>query len=178
MLQNMLGIQTGPMSDPFPQDQLFPDWIREKGIGPITAGDIPLIGGMFGSPDDYTVINPGNPSMDLISQFNNPGKMAMGMINPAARIPIELATGREAQTGAPIDGVTDTDYIVKQIPGLSHAGRATGDFGVSDTTKENSSGINFQNIFNMLTAMGVQNTKPYVKSAEFDLRDYLKGLRQ
>jgi hypothetical protein len=178
MLQNMLGIQTGPMSDPFPQDQLFPDWIREKGIGPITAGNIPLIGGMFGAPDDYTVVNPGNPSMDLISQFNNPGKMAMGMINPAARIPIELATGREAQTGAPIDGITDTDYIVKQIPGLSHAGRATGEFGVSDTTKENSSGINFQNIFNMLTAMGVQNTKPYVKSAEFDLRDYLKGLRQ
>ena len=167
MLQNMLGIQTGPMSDPFPYDQLFPDWIREKGIGPI-----------MGASGDYTVMNPGNPSMDLIAQMGDPGKMAMGMLNPAARIPIELATGREAQTGAPIDGITDTDYIVKQIPGLSHAGRATGEFGVSDTTKEGSSGVNFQNIFNMLTAMGMQNTGPYIKSAEFDLRDYLKGLRQ
>jgi hypothetical protein len=177
MLQNMLGIETGPMSDPFPYDQLFPDWIREKGIGPITAGDIPLIGGMFGAPDDYTVVNPGNPTMDLIAQLNNPGKMPMSMLNPAARIPIELATGREAQTGAPIDGITDTDYIAKQLPGVSHAGRLSGEFGVSDTTKENSQGFNFQNFWNMLTASGVQNTKPYIKSAEFDLREYLKSLK-
>lgn len=167
LMQNMMGIETGPMSDPFPYDQLFPDWIREKGIGPI-----------MGERGSYTVMNPSNPTMDLISQFNNPGKMAMGMINPAARIPVELATGREVQSGAPIGGVTDTDYLAKQIPGLSHAGRITGEFGVSDTTKENSSGYNMQNIFNLLTAMGLQNTGPYQKSAEFDLREYLKNTRQ
>lgn len=166
LLQNALGIETGPMSDPFPYDQLFPDWIREKGIGPV-----------MGPAGDYGIINPGNPTMDVISQANNPGGMAMGMLNPGARIPIELATGKEAQTGAPIGGVTDTDYLVKQIPGLSHAGRATGEFGVSDTTKENSSGINFQNILNMLTAAGYQRTGQYQKSAEFDLREYLRSQR-
>jgi hypothetical protein len=163
MLQNMMGIQTGPMSDPFPYDQLFPDWIREKGIGPISS-------------DPYTVLNPGNPTMDTIAQLNNPGKAIMGMLNPAARIPIELSTGREAQTGAPIED-NMTDYTIKQIPGLSHAGRATGEFGVSDTTKELSQGVNWQNIFNMLFGAGIQNTKPYVKSAEFDLRDYLRSQR-
>lgn len=164
LLQNMLGIQTGPMSDPFPYDQLFPDWIREKGIGPI-----------MGEPGSYTVVNPGNPTMDLIAQASNPGPSTLGMINPAARIPIELATGREVQTGAPHGGLTDLDYIAKQIPGISHAGRVTGEFGVSDTTKSTSEGLNMQNILNLLTALGMQNTGPYIKSAEFDLRDYLKG---
>lgn len=175
LLQNMLGIETGPMSDPFPTDQLFPDWIREKGIGPIRAGDTPVIGGLLGEPDDYTVVNPGNPTMDVVAQMNDPGKMALGMLNPAARIPFELGAGVESQTGGPINSYPD--YFAKQIPGVSHAGRATGEFGVSETTKENSEWVNFQNILNMLTAAGAQNTKPYIKSAEFDLRDYLKSLR-
>lgn len=164
-LQNAMGIDTGPMSDPFPYDQLFPDWIREKGIGPIMGG-----------PGDYTVINPSNPTMDIFAQLQNPGKSTLGMINPAARIPFELGSGTEVQTGAPLEGRTQ-DYLIKQIPGLSHAGRATGEFGVSETTKENSSGYNFQNIANMLTALGIQNTGPYIKSAEFDLRDYIRSLR-
>lgn len=164
LLQNMMGMETGPMSDPFPYDQLFPDWMREKGIGPI-----------MGEPGSYSVVNPGNPSMDLIAGLNHPGKMSLGLLNPAARIPIELATGADAQTGAPIE-MTDTDYWAKQIPGVSHAGRATGEFGVSDTTKENSSGVNFQNILNMLTAAGYQNTGPYQRSAEFDLREYIRSL--
>lgn len=165
-LQNAMGMDTGPMSDPFPYDQLFPDWIREKGIGPI-----------MGSPGDYTVVNPSNPTMDIFAQLENPGKSAMGMINPAARIPFELSSGTEVQTGAPLEGRTQ-DYLIKQVPGLSHAGRATGEFGVSETTKENSSGYNFQNIANMLTALGIQNTGPYIKSAEFDLRDYIRSLRK
>lgn len=165
LLQNMMGIESPNMADPFPVDQLFPDWIREKGIGPV-----------MGAPGDYTVINPGNPTMDLISSFSHPGRATIGMINPAVRVPFELASGTEVQTGAPLDGRT-TDYLIKQIPGLSHIGRATGEFGVSETTKENSQGVNLQNILNMLTAGGVQNTGPYIKSAEFDLRDYLRSLR-
>jgi hypothetical protein len=175
-LQNMLGIETGPMSDPFPTDQLFPDWIREKGIGPIAGPDSALTSILGGSPG-YSVVNPGNPALDTISQLANPGKMTMGMLNPAARIPIELATGKDTQSGAPISGM-DPDYLIKQLPGLSHAGRISGEFGVSDTTKEGSQGYNLQNILNLLTAMGMQNTGPYQKSAEFDLREYIKGQRQ
>ena len=164
------------MSDPFPYDQLFPDWIREKGIGPVAGPDSGLTSFLGGAPG-YSVVNPGNPTMDLISQLNNPGKMTMGMLNPAARIPIELSTGRDSQSGAPIDGVTDVDYIAKQLPGVSHVGRATGEFGVSDSIKAGSSGYNMQNIINLLFGAGVQNTGPYKKSAEFDLRDYIKSLR-
>ncbi len=161
------------MSDPFPYDQLFPDWIREKGIGPI-GGPESMLTGVLGGDPGYSVVNPGNPTMDTIAQLNHPGKMAMSSLNPVARIPIEMATGADVQSGAPIEP-TDPDYIAKQIPGVSHVGRVTGEFGVSDTTKETSQGYNMQNILNLLTAMGVQNTGPYKKSAEFDLRNYLRG---
>jgi hypothetical protein len=180
--QLMMGTEGGPMSDPFPVDQLFPDWIREKGIGPAFSptSELPLIGGVsefLGGTPGYSVVNPGNPTLDTVAQLNNPGKMAMGMLNPAARIPIELSTGRDSQSGAPIGGITDTDYLIKQTPGLSHAGRITGEFGTSDTVKENSSGYNMQNIINLISALGAQNTGPYQKSAEFDLREYLKSRR-
>lgn len=180
--QLMNGTAGGPMSDPFPVDQLFPDWLREKGIGPMFSpeSELPLIGNvtnLLGGNPGYSVINPGNPTLDTVAQLNDPGKMAMGMLNPGARIPIELATGRESQSGAPIEGVTDPDYIIKQIPGLSHAGRISGEFGTSDTVKETSQGYNMQNIINLLTALGAQNSGPYQKSAEFDMREYLKKLR-
>lgn len=168
LLQQLTGTQGESISDPFPYDQLFPDWIREKGIGPI-----------FGSSGSYGIVNPSTPSLDLISQTNHPGRMAMSMLNPAARIPIELATGTDTQTGAPIGGITDTDYVAKQLPGISNIGRATGAFGVSDTTKADSpGGVNIQNLLNMLTAGGYTNTGPYQKSAQFDLRDFLKGQKQ
>lgn len=180
--QLMNGTAGGPMSDPFPVDQLFPDWLREKGIGPMFSAEseLPLIGnvaGFLGGNPGYSVINPGNPTLDSVAQLNDPGKMAMGMLNPAARIPIELSTGREAQSGAPIEGITDPDYLIKQVPGLSHAGRISGEFGTSDTVKETSQGYNMQNILNLLTALGAQNSGPYQKSAEFDLREYLKKMR-
>lgn len=174
LAQNLMGIQTGPMSDPFPVDQIFPDWIREKGVGPI-AGPDSMLTDILGGEAGYSVVNPGTPTTDIIAQLNHPGKMGVGMLTPAARIPYELATGVEAQTGAPIEGVTDTDYMVKQVPGLSHAGRLTGEFGVSDTTKQNSNIVNIQNLINMLSAAGAQNTGPYQKSAAFDIREFLRS---
>ncbi len=167
LLQQQLGIQTGPISDPFPSDQLFPDWIMEKGIGP-----------QFGSAGNYGLINPSNPSMDIITQLNHPGTMAAGLLNPAIRIPMEGMTGVDSQTGAPVD-VMSTDYISKQLPGISQVGRVTGQFGVSNTTKQASpNGVNMQNLANMLFGVGYQNTGQYQKSAQFDLRDYLKSQRK
>jgi hypothetical protein len=151
------------ISDPFPTDQLFPDWLREKGVGP-----------MWGGQGDYTMFSPGNPTMDAFASFNDPGKGALGMLNPAAKIPIELTTGRETFSGAPLDGYFDENYWAKQVPGVSHLGRGSGLFGVSETTKEEGF-PNWQNIINMLTAAGIVDTGKYQKSGEFDLREYLRS---
>jgi hypothetical protein len=179
LLQNALGLNPGPMSDPFPTDQLFPDWMREKGIGPLGDGNS-FLANPFGTgpdPSGYTVMNPSNPSLDIAADLNHPGKLWLKNLNPVARIPFEVSTGNDVQTGAPIDS-TSVDYWAKQTPGVSQLGRATGGFGVSQTTKDNSNMVNWQNIANMLFGAGYQNSGPYQQSAGYDLRDLVKSQRK
>ena len=163
-IQQMMGIESPSISDPFPTDQLFPDWIREKGIGPV-----------FGGQGDYSILNPSNPTLDIMSQFGGkPVESSMNMLNPAIKIPGEIGFGHKPG-GAPADA-SDPDYWLSQIPGISHAGRATGQWGTSDTVKEQGT-PNWTNIINMLTAGGLTNTGQYQKSGQFDLRDFLKSQR-
>lgn len=162
-IQQMMGIESPSISDPFPVDQLFPDWIREKGIGPVMGG-----------AGSYGLVNPSNPALDITSTFGtHPVGASLQMLNPVAKIPMEIGMGNKAGSNIPVDS-SDPDYWLSQIPGLSHLGRATGQFGTSDTVKEQGT-PNWQNIINMLTAGGVTNTGQYQKSGQFDLRDYLKS---
>lgn len=161
--------------DPFPVDQLWPDWMREKGIGPIA-----------GSPGDFTFINPSNPLQDLAAQFGDIPQMAgqgfspegiggvSSMLTPLIKIPAELTTGTQVQTGAP---VTDwTQYATGQIPGVSDLSRATNvDLGGTSPKFSDQGFGNVQNIINYLTAMGYTKTTPKTGvTGQFDLRDYLK----
>lgn len=163
-VQQMMGIDSPGISDPFPVDQLFPDWIREKGVGPV-----------FGGAGSYGIVNPSNPSIDIFSQYGGkPVESSLNMLNPALKIPGEIGFGVKPG-GAPVDA-SDPDYWLAQIPGVSHAGRATGQWGTSDTVKEQGT-PNWQNIANMLTALGISNTGQYQKSGQFDLREFLKSQR-
>lgn len=162
-LQGAIQGQQVNWADPFPEDQLFPDWIREKGIGPLT-----------GAAGSYGMINPSNPTLDVISQFSDPKKGIGSMLNPAARIPAEILTGTEASTGAPITSYPD--YATKQIPGISTVGRVT-NIGLGGPTKKFASqgGMNQDAMLNLILAAGKMNTGPYQKQGEFDLRAYLKS---
>lgn len=151
-LQGMLGIQSDTWADPFPQDQLFPEWIRNKGIGPL-----------MGAAGDYGIINPSNPTLDIISQFSNPKEGLTSMVNPLYRIPAEVATGNTV-LGAPIDA-NPSKYAINQIPGLSNYYRMTG-----WSTKDTNDVLNQPGIINFLTALGIQPTKPYIKQAEYEKR--------
>lgn len=146
--------------DPFPMDQMFPDWLRERGIGPVMGG-----------PGSYSVVNPSTPVLDIFTLLGHPGQSAIDMLNPMAKVPIEVGQDQTLGRNVPIDNYTD--YAAKQIPGISHVGRATGQFGVSDTTK--AEGFpNWTNILNLLIGAKMVDTGKYQKSAQFDLRDYLK----
>ncbi|MFG2268128.1 hypothetical protein [Streptomyces sp. NPDC048720] len=151
------------VTDPFPNDQMFPDWLRTRGIGPIA-----------GSAGNYSVINPSTPVLDVLAQIGNPGTTGIDMLNPMAKVPIEtmqgqtLGRGQQMQTNAQW-----LDYAAKQIPVVSQAGRASGQFGVSSGTK--AEGFpNWTNIINLLTGAKKVDTRKYEKSAQFDLRDYFK----
>jgi hypothetical protein len=147
-------------TDPFPNDQMFPDWLRARGIGPVGGG-----------PGNYSVVNPSTPVLDIFSLIGNPGQSALDMANPMGKVPIELMQGETLGRSVPINDYGD--YAAKQIPAVSHIGRASGQFGVSDSTK--AEGFpNWTNIVNMLTGLKKVDTGKYQKSGQFDLRDYFK----
>lgn len=165
-LQINAGINSEHSYDqPFPTDQLFTDWMRDKGVGPISGG-----------PGNYTIVNPSIPANDVLSSLFTPSKTIEGYISPLAKVPLETLMGREMTTGAEIGapgGQTWTDYYAKQTPVISNIGRASGQFGVAPSVKDQGF-PNTQNIINMLSGLRVTNTGNYGKSAQFDLRDYLR----
>lgn len=149
-----------PGRDLFPNDQMFPDWVRDRGIGPI-----------LGSAGSYSVVNPSTPVLDTLAMLGHPGQSSIDMLNPMIKVPIETNQGTTLGRSIPIENYPD--YFAKQIPVVSQAGRASGQFGVSDSTK--AEGFpNYTNILNLLTGIKKVDTGKYQKSAQFDLRDYLK----
>lgn len=143
----------------FPSDQMFPDWIRERGIGPIS-----------GEPGSYRVINPSTPVLDIMTMLGKPGGTMLDMLNPLVKVPTELAQGATLGKQVPIEN--GADYLARQIPGISHAGRVSGYYGTSKSVAE-SDEQRIMNLINMLTGAKATQTGIYQKSAQFDLRDYL-----
>lgn len=154
------GISSAPGTDLFPTDQMFPDWIRERGVGPIAGG-----------PGSYVVANPSTPALDIFTMLGKPGGTTLDMLNPIAKIPAELAQGATLGKQVPID--SNTDYLARQIPGISHAGRISGYYGTSDSVAE-SPEQRFFNLMNTLLGTKATQTGIYQKSAEFDLMEYYR----
>lgn len=157
------------ISQPFPTNQLFPDWLREKGIGPT-----------FGGPGSYTIVNPSVPGQDVLSSIFTPKNTIEGYLNPLIKAPVEMLQGHEMMTNQGIGGINKQsylDYLLKQTPVVNNVGRLSGQFGVSSAQKT-SGGPNWQNILNTLTGARMTNSGPYQKNAQFDLRDFLKSQRK
>jgi hypothetical protein len=151
--------------DPFPTDQMFPDWLRNRGIGPIA-----------GNAGNYSVYNPSTPVLDIMNMIGNPGQTAIDNLNPMGKVPVEVWQGQPLGRAQPLGSSNEAwlDYAAKQIPVVSQAGRASGSFGVSKNTK--AEGFpNWTNILNMLTGLKKVDTGKYQKSSQFDLRDYFKS---
>lgn len=184
-MQGVMGIDAPSRTDPFPYDQLFPDWIKEKGIGPIAehgmsglpgfiAGLSRSTTGFTGDPSGYTVVNPSNPLVDVVSQFagmgrpSDPIKGIGQMLTPALKIPSEVLHG-QTFNGVPIEAGR---YIAENIPVLSVASRLTNLGAFGPTIRGEKEGIfNPEAFWNWLSALGIQGTGPYIKTAEFQERD-------
>jgi hypothetical protein len=172
-LMEAIGLANGvdpnqSVTDPFPHDQMFPDWLRARGIGPIAGG-----------PGSYTVVNPSTPILDVLSQIGQPGQTSIDMLNPLVKVPIETA---QSQTlGSASQPLTTNqqwvDYFTKQIPVVSQAGRVSGQIGVSNSTRQEGF-PNITNLINMITGAKMVDTGKYQKSAQFDLRDYFRQKAQ
>lgn len=110
------GIDPNSLSDPFPDDQLFPSFLTDQiGGGPVAK----VAGNYFG-------VQPGLASQDVLNQFvgGNPISNALGMLSPLVKDPIELASGTNLATQSPINDYSD--YIDSQIPGVNYAANFSG----------------------------------------------------
>jgi hypothetical protein len=168
-----MGVDLESFSNPFPTDQLFPEWLRDSTQGPV----MDFAGRYFG-------VKPGIPTADIMDDyFNSPGRTLMGSLTPVIKVPGEVGFRQDARTGIKL---TDwSDYIDKNIPGLSNiaalTGRSPSTLGIQPTKQEEkaaSYGEGGQPIkptaaINLMLGAGVMDmSKPnYIKQAEFEERD-------
>jgi hypothetical protein len=177
-----MGIDPESLGNPFPQDQLFPDWLQDSTLGPQWRGNVGIPG--FGQyADHYYGMNPGDPVTDLGNSFlgASPSSSLLGSLTPAIKIPTELTTGTILGTGA---NITDqSDYLDAQIPFVSQAANITntsitgGDPQYDVQKGRSEPGMDQTSIVNFLTGLGVKDySKPnYIKAAQLELRDQLRS---
>lgn len=173
-IQEAQGMETGGMGDPFPVDQMFPDWLRAEGLGPL-AGPEDLLGKFSNQePPGYVMVGQGlNPLTSMIAQISQPGKMLLGSLTPAAGIPLTLASGQNLTTGEPISGPDARpgamqEYIGSQVPIWSMVQGMTGITPFGTSTKKSQGDQFTEAAINWLTAAGIKGTGAYVKQARYE----------
>lgn len=174
------GVDVDSMSDPFPDDQLFPSWITSKTTGPIHQADD---GSYFG-------IAPGVTDQDVIQEFLSPhvGSNVLDMLSPALKLPIELKTGETFGAGIQTPGTDPLQYIGSQIPGIQHVQGLTGvdplgsvgtlatGQGLDNLTavdKGNRENFELHRFMNFLLGTGITDysTPSTINAAEIEKRD-------
>jgi hypothetical protein len=171
-IQAATGIESEGPGDPFPMDQMFPDWLKEKGIGPVLNPGSGLGRDQTwrGDAPGYTIINPSNPFLDQAQQIGNPKQTLLSGLSPTIRIPIELMSG-QTSLGIPLENVEGgtPGYLAQQIPAVGIGARLTG------ATRDNEP-YNPEQLLNWLTAAGITGTGPYQPQAQTEIRQKLTQL--
>jgi hypothetical protein len=174
-LQDAFGIEpVSGMGDPFPADQMFPEWIRAKGIGPLLAPDNPLAQLARQDPPGYVMVNPSVPFNDAMGDLSDPTRFLRSSLTPVASLPLSLYSGKdplgipiEHSTVGPVTGVPA--YTAQQVlPPLATGARITG------STRPNES-FSPEQFIRWLTASGLIGTGPYKKQAVFEERENRAG---
>lgn len=109
-----MGVNPESLQDPFPADQLFPEFVTDQLTGPVSQID-----------GNYFKANPGYAYADFLNQFvANPQQGLMGMVTPFVKVPGELITGTRWDTGISIKDYSD--YVDAQLPGINYLSNFTG----------------------------------------------------
>jgi hypothetical protein len=171
------GIDPNSLYDPFPDDQLFPSFLREEMQGP-----------QWEAGGRYYGISPGIASWDVFNMLGpDPIRGVVGSTNPLLRAPIELLAGSSLGTGARIRDVSD--YVDSSIPGVNYISSVsgtsvTGSFtslltgGGFDPQYQYAAGNKgpqdqIMSFINYLTGIGLKDySRPnYINYAEIELRN-------
>lgn len=173
-MQLASGIESEGPGNPFPVDQMFPDWLKEKGVGPILqpGSGLGRDESWRGPSPGYTIVNPTNPFMDQTAQLGSPGKTILSSLTPGARIPLELLTG-QTTLGIPLEAIEGgtPGYLAQQIPAVGTAARLSG------MTRDNEA-WNPEQTINWATGAGITGTGPYQYQAQMEIRELLRKLAE
>jgi len=163
-----MGVDPHSMYYPFPDDQMFPSFLTEEMIGP-----------QFEINNKYISANPGFAAIDVYNQLlTNPAEGIVQMINPFARVPIEVLAGSRLGSQAPIRDMSD--FIDSSIPGVNYVSNitglsVTGGFEPQRQVESGSKTFMDQRIsaFNWLSGLGVRNysRSSYINFAEIEARN-------
>lgn len=190
------GVDPDSLSNPFPDDQLFPSYMTDSITGPIYRGELdgPLPGMAAGNSSSYWAASPGMVDMDILNEFGT-GKglgSLLDSISPILKTPFELQFGKTVGAGIQTPGQDPAQYIGSQIPGLLHAQSllgvdVLGSFGtlaqgegldpITSVQKGNRNQIEEQQFWNFLLGGGVRNqsTPSAINSAEIEARNRAAG---
>lgn len=173
-IQQAQGMQTNGIADPFPVDQMFPEWLRSEGLGPL-SGPPGWLGAVSNqTPPGYVMFGQGlDPLTQMISQVSQPGKTILGGLTPALQIPLALMTGQNLSTGQPISGPDAQpgamqEYVGAQLPIWSMIQSITGTTPFGTTTKKGRGDQFTESFLNWLTGAGIKGTGPYVRQARYE----------
>lgn len=177
-LQQAQGIDTPGRQDPFPVDQMFPEWLRNEGVGPIgLPGEGLLAKFSTQQPPGYSMLGVGlNPLTQMVAQITDPGRTLSTSMSPVFQIPVELMTGRKLFTGEPIYGPESRQgsfgqYLGEQLPVYGSLQNITGitPFGSETKAVSKSDGESrSEALFNWITGLGLRGTGPYRSQARYE----------
>lgn len=185
-IQDMQGIDTPGRADPFPVDQMFPEWLRSEGLGPLSTSKGFLSGVSDQGPPGYVMGGVGlNPLSQFMSQLESPGRTLTSSLTPVVRIPTEIMTGSKLFTGEPISGPEARpgafeQYVGEQIPAYNAIQSITGitPFGTQTKRAERSSDSGLESLFNWLTGAGIKGTGPYIRQGQYEKTAPIKAQRR
>lgn len=176
------GIDVNSLSDPYPDDQLFPSWVTDSITGPVWQN----------SDGQYYTINPGFVDAEFIDDYmmspSHALETTLDSISPLIKTAPELWMGKTLGTRIQTPGSAPAEYLGSQIPGISHVQSLTGvdvlgsvlngqlqhtnavDRGNRDALEPNQ-------FINLLTGVGARNvsTPSTIRSAQIEQRDAAKG---
>jgi hypothetical protein len=109
-----MGVNPQSMQDPFPEDQLFPSFIKDQLLGPT-----------FKVNGKYFSLMPGFAQNDILNTFiGDPGSTLPQQLSPFIRVPAELMSGAKWGTNSKISDLSD--YVDSQLPILNYVANVSG----------------------------------------------------
>lgn len=162
------GVDLDSFGNPFPADNIYPNFLQEEPYGPNLPGGLGF--------------KPGIPQMDFLGDYGTPkqaGNTAVSSINPLVKAPIEFMTGTRMGVGENIPISDKSEYIDSNIPLASYLNNATGrslSSGFTQPTKraeEDRQTPIGRNLANLLLGGGITdyNDPKFQEIAERDLKE-------